>query len=152
MQNNPQLPPGFITVDEAIALIKKDKRDNAVVDLKFLVDNIPYLQKRHNYNIRLLKTVKDEATGQNKTVRNGTVYVPLATEYDAQILLHAITDAYRERTNIAISEDALGVNCVTTMIDEQKSISDVRPRINEEAGTQIGTDISRPYEQIVEAD
>lgn len=152
MQNSPQLPPGFITVEEAIALIKKDKRDDAVVDLKFLVDNIPYLQKKHNYNIRLLKTIKDEKTGHNKTVRNGTVYVSLATEYDAQILLRAITDAYRERTNISISEDAIGVNRITTMVDEQQKISDVRPRVNSESTTPVGQDISKPYVQIVEAD
>lgn len=149
MQNNPQLPPGFITVEDAIALIKKDRREEATVDLQFLVNNLPYLQAKHNYNIRLLKTVTDE-NGQRRVVRDGSVYVTLYTEYDKQILLRAITDAYKERTNIALSEDAVGVNKVTSLIDEEKQNLDARVRLNESSKTKVGDDISKPYEAVIE--
>lgn len=149
MQNGQSLPPGFIPVEDAIALIQKDKREDAVVDLQFLVNNLPYLMKKHRYNIRLLKTVKDEKTGQRKTVRNGTVYVFLDTEYDVQILYKAIKEAYEERTKISLAEDVAGVNRVTSMIDEEKGMSE-RIRVNQDSETPVGTDISKPYEQVLQ--
>lgn len=145
MQNNPQLPPHFITVEDAIALIQQDKRDDATVDLKFLVDNIPYLEKKHNYNIRLMKTLPN-----GEAVRNGSVYVQLNSEYEAQILLHAIVEAYKARTNIAIKEDAVGVNRVSTVVDEEHDVMDARPRPNTLSETKIGEDISRGYDKVVE--
>lgn len=152
MQNNQPLPAGFIPLEEAIALIKADKRDDATVDLQFLVNNVPFLKKKGTYNIRLLKTVKDEATGQNKTVRNGTVYVFLPTEYDVQVLYRAIKEAYEERTKIALADDveeALGVNRLTTAIDEEKGMGE-RVRVNTESRTKKGADISKSYEQVLQ--
>lgn len=156
MQNSQRLPEGFIPVEEAIALIQKDKREDAVVDLQFLVNNLPYLKAKHNYNIRLLKTVKDEKTGMPKVVRNGTVYVNLATDYDVQILARAITDAFEARTKVKLNFDELGVNKITTMIDEEKHITDPAGRIsnpalrnNVDSTTQAGADIPKPYEQVL---
>lgn len=150
MQNSQQLPAGFVTVEEAINLIKKDKRDDAVVDLQFLVRNIPFLQTKHNYNIRLLKTVTDPNTKQRKVVRNGSVYVTLRTDYDTQILLRAIKDAYEERTNISLNTDTPGLNKVTTMVDEEKSVMDAMPRPNPDSTSDLSTDISNPYEQTLQ--
>lgn len=156
MQNNPQSRPGFIPVEEAIALIKKDRRDDAVVDLQFLVNNLPYLRAKHVYNIRLLKTIIDEKTKIPKVVRNGSVYVSLANDYDVQILARAITEAFQERTNIQVNFDEPGVNKITTAIDEEKNIVDPTLRVanpalrnNTESKTQVGTDISQPYEQVL---
>lgn len=156
MQSSQQLPAGFIPVEEAIALIQKDRRDAAVVDLQFLVNNLPYLKVKHNYNIRLLKTVEDEKTGMPKIVRDGTVYVNLATDYDVQILARAITNAFEERTKVKLNFDELGVNKITTMIDEEKHITDPTARLtnlnlrnNTESSTQLGADISQSYEQVL---
>ena len=41
---NGQLSRGFIPVEQAIELIKKDTRDDATVDLDFMVKNIHYIQ------------------------------------------------------------------------------------------------------------
>lgn len=149
MQNNQPLPPGFIPVEDAIAIIKADKRDDATVDLQFLVNNLPYLKAKHRYNIRLLKTVKDEKTGQPKVVRNGTTYVFLPTEYDVQILYRAIAEAYEDRTKIKLAEGDAGVNHLTTMIDEENGLSE-RIRTNMNADTKYGSDISKPYEQVLQ--
>lgn len=156
MQNNRPLPNGFIPVEEAIALIKKDKREEAVVDLQFMVNNLPYLRVKHHFNIRLLKTVEDEKTHQRKVVRNGTLYVNLPTEYEVQILAKAITEAYAERTKIQLNYEQPGVNKITAMIDEEKNISDPALRIanpnlrnNTESVTQEGASIGQPYEQVL---
>lgn len=124
MEQNPRLMPGFVTVDKAIELVKADTRDRAVVDLQFLVNNIPYMKVGRNYNIRLLKTV------DGKVVRDGTVYVQIANDYDKQILLRAITDAYNERTGILVSEKSAGVNRITTMVDEESQQVTGTPREN----------------------
>lgn len=150
MQDSQQLPPGFITVEEAIALIKKDRRDEAVVDLKFLVNNIPFLMTKHNYNIRLLKHVTDPKTNERRVVRNGSVYVTLRSDYETQILLQAIKDAYKERTNIVLNTDEPGVNKVTTAIDEEKQVTTPVVRENPDSETKVGTDISNPYSQTLQ--
>lgn len=144
MQPNNNLMPGFITVEDAIALIKKDKRDDATVDLQFLANNIPYMKVKQNYNIRLMKTVNGRA------VRNGSVYVTLYTEYDRQILLKAIQDAFEERTKLKLDVENIGLSRVTTMVDEEKGASDGRPRTNAESTVKAGDDISKSYEQVLQ--
>lgn len=144
MQPNTKLSPGFITVEEAVALIKKDRRDDATVDLQFLANNIPYMQVKHNYNIRLMKTENGRA------IRNGSVYVTLFTEYDRQILLKAIQDAFEERTKLKLDVENIGINKVTSMIDEENHISDARVRPNAESQIKAGDDISNPYEQVLQ--
>lgn len=144
MQPNNNLMPGFITVEDAIALIKKDKRDDATVDLQFLANNIPYMKVKQNYNIRLMKTVNGRA------VRNGSVYVTLYTEYDRQILLKAIQDAFEERTKLKLDVENIGLSRVTTMVDEEKGVSDGRPRTNADSTVKAGDDISKSYEQVLQ--
>lgn len=140
MQNSQPLPPGFVTIEDAIALIKADRRDNAVVDLQFLVNNLPYLRTKGHYNIRLLKTVEGEKSGGKKVVRNGSVNVFVATDYDKQILQRAIVDAFKERTTIELDVDNPGVNHITSTVDEEKGgTAQVRP--NMEASTKAGDTI-----------
>lgn len=144
MQPTNNLMPGFITVEDAVALIKKDKRDDATVDLQFLANNIPYMKVKQNYNIRLMKTVDGRA------VRNGSLYVTLYTEYDRQILLKAIQDAFEERTKIKLDIENIGINRVTSMIDEEQSITDARVRGNMGSTIKPGDDISQSYEQVLQ--
>lgn len=113
--NQQTLRPGFITIDDAIRLIKEDKRDDAKVDLQFLVNNLPYLKAKHIYNIRKLKTV------DGKVVRDGTLYVTIHSEYDRQILLKAIQEAYTERTKIQFNADEPEVSYVSTIVDQEAS-------------------------------
>lgn len=150
MQPTTNLMPGFVTIETAIALIKKDKREEATVDLQFLANNIPYMKVKQVYNIRLMKTITDKKTGQRKAVRNGSVYVTIATEYDRQILLKAISDAFEERTKIQLNVDNLGLNRVTSMVDEEAEMTDARPRGNYNSTIKAGDDISKPYEQVLQ--
>lgn len=141
---NNTLPPGFITVEDAIALIKKDRRDNATVDLQFLANNLQYMRKKQNYNIRLMKTEN------GRTVQNGCLYVTLQSDYDVQILARAITDAFEERTKIKLDIENAGLAAVSTTIDQEKNISVPTPRANEESSIKRGDDISNPYSQTLQ--
>lgn len=164
MQNSQSLPHGFIPVEEAIALIKADRRDNATVDLQFLVNNLPHLRKGGHYNIRRLRTrtpeeierLKKEAAITHRpiktTERLPAVHVYLETEYDVQILLKAIRDAYKERTSITLREDVGGVNKVSTLIDEENHVTDAMPRVGVTTNGAKEDDIipAKGYTQVVE--
>lgn len=143
MPPNNTYAPGFIGVEDAIRLIHEDKRDDAKVDLQFLVSNIPYMKVKQNYNIRLMKTVN------GKAIRDGSVYVTLHTEYDRQVLLRAIQDAYQARTGIKFNADEIGINHVNAMVDQEKGISEPRPRAEAEGRTKVGDNISNPYTQVI---
>lgn len=144
MQDNNSLRPGFISVQKAIELIQEDTREKAAVDLKFLINNIPYMKVKQNYNIRLLKTAKD-----GKVERNGSVYVTLMTEYDKQILLKAIQDAYNERTGILVDPAAYGLNRVTTTIDQEAGNTTGVPRANNESDIKLKDPIADNTQQQV---
>lgn len=141
---NQGLQPGFVTVEDAIAIIKKDTRKNATVDLRFLVNNIPYLKVKQNYNIRLMKT----ENGVHK--RDGEVYVTIHTEYDKQILLKAIADKYQESTGIKLDDGAIGVNKVTSVIDQESQQMTGRPVVNPSSTTKLGEDISTPHTETLQ--
>lgn len=145
MKNDSTLMPGFITVERAIELIKEDTREKARVDLQFLVNNIPYMKVKQNYNIRLLKTEED-----GRVVRDGTVYVTLYNEYDRQILLRAITDAYNARTGVLVKPDTYGVNHITTVVDEEAQQMTGRPQINATSQIEFGERIESFPEQIIQ--
>lgn len=145
MERNSGLMPGFITVERAIELIKEDSRDKAVVDLQFLVNNIPYMKVKQNYNIRLLKT-----DDKGKVVRNGTVYVTILNEYDKQILLRAITDAYNERTGIMVNPATYGLNRVTTTVDQEAGHTTAIPRPNNESTVKPGEQIQSSPQQVIQ--
>lgn len=142
--NAQQLRPGFVTVEDAIKLIQADKRDDAKVDLQFLVNNIPYMQVKHNYNIKKLKTI------DGKVVRDGHVYVTLYTEYDRQMLLKAIQDAYAQRVGIQFNPDDLGVNYVSTMVDQEKNEMSGRPQAGAEAVLQKNEVIKEGVGQVIQ--
>lgn len=132
MQNDTALRPGFVPVQRAIELIQEDTREKAVVDLQFLVNNIPYMKVRQNFNIRLLKT-----TPEGKVVRNGSVNVTLMSEFDRQILLKAIQEAYSQRTGILVNPETYGLNRVTTTIDQEKGFTTGAPRPDIESDTKF---------------
>ena len=93
MQHNGQLSPGFITIDDAIALINKDTRNKATVDLAWMANNIDYINEFKNFQIPLMES--DERGYAHK---KGETYVYVATAYDKELLKHAIREAYKART------------------------------------------------------
>lgn len=144
MQEDTGLRPGFVTVQRAVELIQEDTADNAVVDLQFLVNNIPYMKVKQNYTIRLLKT-----TPEKKVERNGSVYVTLMNEYEKQILLKAIQDAYVERTGILVDPATYGLNRVTTMIDQEAGNTTGVPRANPQSDIKLKDPIADNAQQQV---
>lgn len=119
MDNN-NLPKDFVTFEKALELIKSDRRDNPVVDTRFLVNNIPYIREHGNYNIKLVKYDKN-----GKVVEAGHRYVYIADEYQAVALKKAIVDHYAEvsKKHTRLDYNQIGVSSVTNTIDEDKNPS-----------------------------
>ena len=133
MENN--LPKGFISVEEAIALIQKDSRTNATVDVAFLVKNLPWLEKNHNFTIKLLRHEN------GKVVENGVKYVFISTDYQKELLKHAIVQHYTDLSGREIDPDAIGIRKISTAVDSDKNPQG-RPMKNTDSTTKIGDTIT----------
>lgn len=127
------LPNGFISVEEAIALIQADSRKDATVDIAFLVKNLPWLEKNHNYTIKLLRHEG------GKIVDNGIKYVAIENDYQKEMLKHAITQHYKDLSGREIDPDTIGIRKITTAIEDNNPQG--RPTINKTSSTNIGDTI-----------
>lgn len=135
---------GFITVDEAIALIEKDDRKNAVVDTRFLLRNLPYLRVNGNYNIKLL--TRDDA---GKIIDNGSAFVQIATEWDRSRLEHAIVKHYSDVTGREINPETIGLRSMTTAKDEDDNPTGVLKR-NKKPMTKYGDSTNGGSKEVTE--
>lgn len=112
---NSNLPPGFITIEEAIELINSDSRSDAKVDTAFLLAGLPYLRLGGTYNIRLMKH-------QNGVpVYNGEKFVLLESEYQMAMLEHAIVEHYKEMSGDVDYDPNNIVRSLSTAIDDEEN-------------------------------
>lgn len=116
------LPKDFLTIEEAVALIKSDTRADAKVDTALLARNLIWLEEKHNFTIPLMKTVP----GKSKPVKIGSKYVQVLTSYDKEVLRHAITEHYRETAGHDFIPN--NTRALSTVADEEQSGGAVRPR------------------------
>lgn len=114
--HNGQLSPGFITIDDAIALINQDTRDKATVDLAWMANNIDYVNEFKNFQIPLM--FSDD---KGYAHRKGETYVYVATAYEKEALRHAIREAYKKRTGR--DADVNAVHDKTTVYDPEHNTS-----------------------------
>lgn len=133
---NGQLSKGFIPVEDAIALIRKDTRDDATVDLDYMVKNIHYIQDNKNFRIPLMKS--DE---RKIAHRVGSVYVYIQTAYEKEALKQAIREMFKDRTNRDISPDGKTYNKTTVQDDEHNA--GARIMSNPNPTTKAGDDLGR---------
>ena len=131
MNKNTNLPPGFLSVEEAIKLIESDTRKEPVVDVLFMVNNLPYLRVNGNFNIKLL-TKKD-----GKIVDNGSRFVQIESDFQRISLEHALTEHYKQATGKEIDPEQIGLSSVTAAYDDNGG-STVRPRLNDKPMTKFG--------------
>ena len=109
------LPPGFVSFQDALALIESDKRSDAKVDADFLLANLPYLRVDGNYNIKKLKHVN------GRTVEDGEVYVMVKSEYEKAVLEHTIVEHYKALSGRNVDPDKIGLRSITTTVDDEKN-------------------------------
>lgn len=128
---NTNLPHGFVSVEEAIKLIESDTRKEPVVDVLFMVNNLPYLRVNGNFNIKLL-TKKD-----GKIVDNGSRFVQIESDFQRITLEHALTEHYKQATGKEIDPGQIGLSSITAAYDDNGG-STVQPRLNDKPMTKFG--------------
>ena len=139
------LAPGFVMIDDAVALIKSDTRANPVVDMDYLVSKIVWIEANHNFRIPKIRRLKaDEIyrTKRGKVVEyenTGDVYVSINTNFEKELLKKTILDKYRELVGHEYKE--AGVRAVSTVADDAQGRAAVQPRANKpiaKEGSTIG--------------
>lgn len=134
MQNN--IPVGFVSLNEAIALINSDTRSDAKVDTAFLLRNLPYLRVDGNYTIKKMKHEDGRVVGDGET------FVHINNEYERAMLEHAITEHYRVVTGNIVNPETIGLRSLTTTVDDEKNaggrlMENTNPSIK--AGDELGS-------------
>lgn len=134
MSPNNNLSPGFISVEDAVDLIKSDTREKPAVDMDYLVSHIVWIETNHNFRIPKIKRLDPEdvyRTKRGKMVEYenvGNVYVYIATNFDKELLKKTILDKFRELVGHEYKE--AGVRARSTVADDAQGKAAVQPRNN----------------------
>lgn len=134
MQNNNNLAPGFISVDDAVKLIKSDTRENPVVDMDYLVSRIKWVETAHNFRIPKIRRLKQEEiykTKRGKIVeyeRLGDSYIYVANNFEKELVRKTILDKFRELVGHEYKEQT--VRAMSTVADDAEGTTAVKPRAN----------------------
>lgn len=145
MQNNNNLPPGFISVNDAVDLIKSDTRENPVVDMDYLVAHTIWIETNHNFRIPKIRRLKPEdvrRTKRGKVIEYeniGDANVAISTNFEKELLKKTILDKFRELVGHEYKE--VGVRARSTVADDAQGKEAVRPRVNKpiaKEGANIG--------------
>ena len=145
MSPNNNLSPGFITVDEGVALIKSDSRENPVVDMDWLISRKKWIEVAHNFRIPKIRRLKPEEIHPNRRGRLveyenvGEANVYIATAFEKELLRKAIEDKYRELMGREYKETI--IRATSTVADDAQGRDAVRPRANKpiaQEGASIG--------------
>lgn len=153
MNNNP-LRNGFISVNDAVALINSDKRDDAKVDTQWLAGHIDWIEEAHNFRIPVVRfATREEIEAQRKAhpgrrpnglISLGSKYVEISTSYEKELLKKTIRDHYREMAGREYAQEI--TRGISTVMDEETGNSE-RPRKTKKTiakeGETIGTGSSR---------
>lgn len=125
----------FITVKEAIELIKSDTRQNPVVDIKQMVESYNSIELFHNFRIPLLTLDKN-----GNVVENGNRYITFEKELDVLMFKDVVLSHYREVTSAKYDEEAITnpTRSITTVNDPEKNPTS-RPQANPN-GAKVGDD------------
>ena len=132
--SNNNLSPGFITVEDAVELIKSDTRENPVVDMDYLVTHIVWIEANHNFRIPKIRRLAPEEirrTKRGKVIEYeniGNAYVYLATNYEKELLKKTILDKFKELVGREYKE--AGVKARSTVADDAQGRAAVQPRNN----------------------
>lgn len=146
---SPTLPPGFISIDDAIALIKSDTRENPVVDMDYLAAHKIWLDRNgpaHNFRIPKIKKLPEDKIYKTKRGKyvyfehTGDVYVQINTAFENELLKKTIMDKYKELVGHEYRE--LVSRGVSTVADDAEGRNAVTPRARKpmaKEGDSIGS-------------
>ena len=150
MEKKSGLPNGFVTVEEAVELIKTNTFNVPTVDIKYLAKSLYWVEVAHNFRIpkvRLItqdeyKAALEKRPGKRpkELIKKGSVTVTVRTAYEAELLKKTIKDNYRETAGKEYQPQI--TRGISTVADQDMG-SDVTPRASKKTiakeGSIIGT-------------
>lgn len=142
MEND--LPAGHISTETAIKLIEKHTTKKPLVDLPFLVSNIPYMNSGHNYTIKLMQKNDD---GEYYSATH--VVAVVRTDRDLENLKYAIKEAVK-RTTGCIVEPEKKVRTITTQVDDKQGSTE-KARVNKKSKIKYGSKMESGSATVEEA-
>lgn len=137
MSPNNNLPAGFSSLEEAVALIKSDTRENPVVDMDWLVDHLVWLDRNgpnHNFRIPRVRQLSPEEVYTNRYGKiveyesTGELNVYIADGFENELLKKTIKDKYREL--VGHEYRGAGIKAMSTVADDAQGVAAVQPRKN----------------------
>lgn len=134
------LAPGFITVAEALELINSFTREKPTVDINFLLDNMEYIQEKHNLTIKMAPRLVKDDKGRIKREADPSVHITIRTTLEQEQVKDAIKRKYQEMTGKTLNVDELGLRRVTTEVGSTGN-PDARPIYNSESKIKLGDTI-----------
>lgn len=140
------LPNGFITVEDAVELIKSNTFDKPTVDIKYLVGHLDWVEVAHNFRIPKVRLITKEEYMEllkkypgrrpSELTKVSDENVTLRTSYEVELLKKTIRDNYRDITGHAYSRP--NTRGITTVIDEENGASEA-PRSTRNTIAKEGT-------------
>lgn len=141
-------PKGFVSVDEAVELIKSDTRDDAKVDIEQMVASLKFLEEQHNFRIPLVRLATKEDLEEFRKrypgkrhrglVDLGSVNAVVRTSLEKYKLKAAIVEHFQELSGREF-EEAL-VKSITT-VNDQETGGGVMPRKSKKSVAKVGDTI-----------
>lgn len=121
------LPNGFITVEEAVELIKTNTFDKPTVNIKHMASRIDFIELNHNFVIPKVRLITKEEYMEklkrfpgrkpSELVDQGKANVTLRSSFDVELLKKTICDNYREASGHAYNPK--NTRGITTVIDQE---------------------------------
>lgn len=148
MSPNNALPPGFVSIDEAVALIKSDTRDDPVVDMDYLAAHKVWLDRNgpaHNFRIPKIRRLAENEIYKTKRGKyvyfehTGDVYVQINTMFENELLKKTIMDKYKELVGHEYRE--LATRGISTVADDAEGRNAVTPRVRKTTMAKEGDSI-----------
>ena len=142
MQND-ILPPGFITVDRAVEIIKANTRENPDVDLDYAVRSLPWLETKQNFRLQRIRRLKPEEIRRSRYgipieyEKVGEYNIEIKTDFDRELMKKTILDKFRELTGHEYRQ--LSVRARSTVADDAQGKAAVQPRNNPKPIAKEGT-------------
>lgn len=100
------LPKGFISVEDAIALVQANTAEKPTVDIAHMATNAEYIQVGKNFTIHL---------------PNGTTWVYISKNSEKAMLEEAIQENVRKTRGIDLQLGMVRLRKNTTVVDTEKN-------------------------------
>lgn len=143
MQNNNNLPPGFISIESACEKIKANTRENPDIDMDYVSSHTVWIEVNQNFRLPRIRRLKPEEIYRNKRgqmveyEKIGEYNVAVTTEFEKELLKKTIFDKFRELVGHEYKE--LGIRARSTVADDAQGKAAVQPRNNPNPIAKEGT-------------